>query len=398
MVKAVMIGTGDISRIYLKNLVETFREVELIGVCNRTRERAEKAAAYVQALTEKQGIGTVPKIYRDVKEVLEDPEVQVVLNLTRPLDHYEITKQALLHGKHVYTEKPLATELAQAEELIALAEEKGLCLGGAPDTFMGAGIQTCRKLIEDDVIGDVIGANCAMICHGHETWHPSPAFFYKRGGGPMLDMGPYYITALVELLGEAKAVASMTKRSFAQRLVTSKPHFGEKIDVEVDTWLSGNIMFASGAIAQLFMTFDVHYDRHSQARFEIYGTKGTLAVPDPNTFGGPVLLYRPEDQGTVPAGDPALEKTELRSPYASYKEIPLLFDYGENSRGLGLADMCKAIESGRDFRANAERQHHVMEIMTAFVQSGESGQPVSLSTGFRGTEPMKNNPMHGILD
>ncbi len=398
MVKVAMIGVGAISGIYLQNLTLTFKEVELIGVCDLIPERAEKGVAYVKEQQEKGVKCVTPKIYKDMYEAYNDPEVQVILNLTRPYEHYEVTKQALLHGKHVFSEKPLAVDMEEANELVALAQEKGLLMGGAPDTFLGAGIQTCRKLIDDGVIGDVVGATCAMVCHGHETWHPDPEFYYKRGGGPMMDMGPYYVTALVQLLGEAKGVMGMTKRSFEQRIITSDPHYGEVVDVDVDTYLSGNILFSNGAIAQIFTTFDVYYGRGAQARFEVYGTKGTLAVPDPNTFGGPILLYRPEDQANAPKVDPALEKAGVVSPYSSYKQIPLMFDYCENSRALGLADMCKALETGRDFRANYQQQHHVLEILTSFSKSSEKGELVQLQTRYQRTAPMENNPMHGILD
>lgn len=234
-VKVAMIGVGAISGIYLKNMTHTFREVDLVGVCDLIPERAEKGAAYVREEIEKGAQVRDPKIYKDMFEAFNDPEVEVVLNLTRPYEHFEVTKQALLHGKHVYSEKPLGVDMEEANQLISLAEEKGLQIGGAPDTFMGAGIQTARHLIDSGMIGNVVGASCAMVCHGHETWHPDPEFYYKRGGGPMLDMGPYYITALVQLLGEVKGVMGMTKKTFPQRLITSEPHRGETIQVDVDT-------------------------------------------------------------------------------------------------------------------------------------------------------------------
>ncbi len=398
MIKVAMIGVGAISGIYLKNLTLTFKEVELIGVCDLIPERAEKGVQYVKDEVEKGAKAVIPKIYRDMYEAFDDPEVDVILNLTRPYEHYEVTKQALLHGKHVFSEKPLAVDMDEANELVELAKKTGLHMGGAPDTFMGAGIQTCRKLIDDGVIGDVIGANCAMICHGHETWHPDPEFYYKRGGGPMMDMGPYYVTALVQLLGEAKGVMGMTKKSFAQRTITSQPHYGEVVDVDIDTYLAGNILFSSGAIASIFTTFDVYYGRGAQARFEVYGTKGTLAVPDPNTFGGPILLFRPEDQAAAPAVDPGLLRKEAPNFYRGYKEIPLMFDYCENSRALGLSDMCRAIETGRDWRANYQQQHHVLEILTSFSKSCEKGEFIPMTTKYYRTPAMQNNPMHGILD
>ncbi len=397
-VKVAMIGVGAISGIYLKNLSNTFRDAELVGLCDLVPEKAEKGAAFIKEQQEKNPHLPTPKIYKDMMEAFNDPDVEVILNLTRPYEHYEVTKQALLHGKHVYSEKPLGVDMDEARELVALAVSKGLKMGGAPDTFMGAGIQTARRLIDDGMIGDVIGANCAMICHGHESWHPDPAFYYKRGGGPMMDMGPYYITAMVQLLGEAKAVSGMTRKTFAQRTITSNPHSGETIDVDVDTHLTGSILFANGAIAQVCTTFDVYYGRGAQARFEVYGTRGTLVVPDPNTFGGTVMLLRPEDQAAAPKVDPALARKTVPVFYDGYKEMPLMYDYSENSRGLGLADMCKAIRTGREFRANHQQQQHVLEILTSFSKSSESGATVALTTRYTRPAPMADNPVHGVLE
>ncbi|MDL2233694.1 Gfo/Idh/MocA family oxidoreductase [Ruminococcaceae bacterium OttesenSCG-928-L11] len=401
MVKVAMIGVGAISGIYLENLTNVFKEVELIGVCDLIPERAEKGVAYVKEQQEKGAKAVTPKIYATMHDAFADPEVDVILNLTRPYEHFEVTKAALNAGKHVFSEKPLAVDMEEADQLVALAKEKGLYMGGAPDTFMGAGIQTVRELVDNGAIGDVIGANCAMICHGHETWHPDPEFYYKRGGGPMMDMGPYYVTALVQLIGEAKGVIGMTKKTFQQRLITSAPHHGETIDVDVDTHLTGSILFANGAIAQICTTFDVHYGMGAQCRFELYGTKGTICVPDPNTFGGPVLLLRPEDQNAGPQRDPGLIAAMMKEPpnfYRGYKEVPLMFDYNTNSRALGLSDMCKAVETKRDFRANYQQQHHVLEILTAFSKSSETGTYIPLKTRYTRTAPMKNNPMKGILD
>ena len=395
MIRIAMIGCGDISGIYLKNLTNTFKAVEIAGVCDLIPERAKRAKDYIMGEIEKGACRPEPKIYKDMYEAFDDPEVQVILNITRPYEHFDVSKNALLHGKSVYSEKPIGVTMEEAEALTALAEEKGLYLGGAPDTFMGAGIQTCRKLIDDGVIGEVLGANVSMMCRGHETWHPDPEFYYKWGGGPMLDMGPYYVTALVNLLGPAKALTGMTKRSFEKRLITSDPHHGEIIDVDVDTWLMGNILFESGAIASIFTTFDVYYKK--QDRFEIYGTKGTLIVPDPNTFGGPILLYRPENDTQIPKVDPALLSVRP-GPYDAFKEIPLMFDYSENSRGLGLADMCKAMEEKRSWRANYRQQRHVLEIMTGFTKASESGKFIEIKSPFTREAPMYNNPLHGILD
>lgn len=365
-VKIAMIGVGSISGIYLQNITEVFQEIELIGVCDKIRERAERAQEKYK----------VPKLYETMYDAFADEEVDIVLNLTRPYEHYEVTMEALKAGKHVYSEKPLGATWEEGQKLVALAEEKGLMLGGAPDTFLGAGIQTCRKLIDDGYIGTPVGASARMICHGHETWHPDPEFYYKFGGGPMMDMGPYYVTALIHLLGGVRGVTGVTTTAFPKRIITSEPHCGEIIDVDVPTTIHGIMEFESGAVGTICTTFDVYYD--TQASLEIYGSKGTLRVPDPNGFGGPVLLYRPEDP--------------------QWREIPLLFDYRENSRALGLADMAKALVDGRAARADYKQTRHVLEILTGFEKSSQQKGYVELTTHYERSKPMENNPIHGILD
>ena len=365
-VKIAMIGVGAISGIYLKNITNMFKEIELIGVCDLVRERAEKAKEEYN----------VPKIYDTMHDAFKDKDVDIVLNLTRPYEHFEVTKAALLAGKHVYSEKPLGASYEEGAELVKLAESRNLMLGGAPDTFMGAGFQTCRKLIDDGVIGEPIGAACFMICRGHESWHPDPEFYYKFGGGPMMDMGPYYITALINLLGGIKTVTGVARKTFPTRTITSQPYYGTVVDVDVNTHVAGILEFDSGAIGTIFTTFDVFYK--PQPRFEVYGSKGTLIAPDPNTFGGPARLYRPEQ------GD--------------YADVPLLFDYKDNSRGVGLADMAKALDTKRDYRASYKQTLHVLEILTSFDKSSENMARYAVQTQYTRGEAMKNNPMHGILD
>ena len=364
------VGVGDISGIYLKNLTGTFREVEIIGVCDLVRAKAEKAV-------ETYGI---PKIYEDMHELFADPDVDIVLNITRPYEHFEVTKAALLAGKHVYTEKSLAPTLEEGRELVALAAEMGLLLGGAPDTFMGAGIQTCRKLIDSGFIGEPIGGAAFMICRGHETWHPDPAFYYKHGGGPMLDMGPYYVTALMNLLGGVKSVMGMTAIPYPHRVISSAPKFGQIIDVDVPTTVGGMMEFQSGATGTIFTTFDVSYT--SSARLEIYGSEGTIFCPDPNTFGGEVKLLR---RGSKEAG-----------------VVPLSFGYAQNSRGLGLADMAKSVAAklagdDRPFRANTQQILHALELMTSFAKSAESGTRVTLETPYTRSAPMSFDELPGVL-
>ncbi len=366
--KIGFVGVGAISGIYLENITNTFREIEIAGVCDLVKERAEAAA-------EKYGI---PKVYDSVDELLADPEVDIVLNLTRPYEHYKVTMAALRAGKHVYSEKPLAASLEEGREIMEFAAKTGLFVGGAPDTFLGSGIQTCRKLIDDGYIGKPIGVAAFMICRGHESWHPDPDFYYQYGGGPLFDMGPYYLTAFVNLLGPVAAVSAMTETNFATRTITSEPHFGETIEVHTPTHIMSNLRFVSGATGTLFTTFDVHYP--AQARFEVYGSEGTLFVPDPNDFGGPVKLYRPE-QGEV-------------------VEVPLCFPYSKNSRALGLADMAKALteRDGKWFRANSRQTFHVLEVMDSILKSGREHREIEIESRFEKMPPMATGLLPGVLD
>lgn len=366
MLKIGMVGVGAISGIYLENITKTFKEIKLVAVCDLIKERALNAK-------EKYNI---PKIYDTMYELFEDEEIDIVLNLTRPYEHFEVSKQALLHGKHVYSEKPLGATYAEGKELVRIAEEQGLMIGGAPDTFLGAGIQTCRKLIDSGIIGRPIGAAGYMICRGHETWHPDPEFYYKFGGGPMLDMGPYYITALVNLLGGVKSVTGVARKSFEKRMITSQPHFGEVIDVDVNTHITGIMEFDCGAIGTLTTTFDaINPGCHN---IEIYGTEGTLIVPDPNCFGGDIILRHLKDN--------------------EEKHLPLMFDYSENSRALGLADMAKALETGRAPRESYKQTLHVLEVMESFTKSSDLRKTVDLETKYTREAPMLIPELKGILD
>ena len=367
-IKTAMIGVGCISGIYLKNIHETFHEIQLIGVCDLVRERAEKA---------QQEYG-IPKLYETMHDAFADPEVEMVLNLTRPYEHYEVSKSALLAGKHVYCEKPLGADLDEGKELLSLAKEKGLLLGGAPDTFLGAGIQTCRRLIDDGYIGTPIGSAAFMIGHGPESWHPDPAFYYKRGGGPMFDMGPYYLTAMINLMGGVDRVFSASRISFPQRLITSQPFAGNVVDVDVNTYVAGTVQYASGAIGTIFTTFDAYFPREKNRFIEIYGTEGTLFVPDPNTFGGKVEIYRPEDGGL--------------------KEIPLMYGYPENSRALGLADMCKALLTGRVARCDVQQTYHVLEMIEGFETSARTGEWTKIESEYHRASAMVRPALKGILD
>jgi len=365
MKKIGIVGIGCISGTYLDNITNRFREIEIIGVCDLVRSRAEAAV-------EKYNI---PKLYEDMHELFADPEVDIVLNLTRPYEHFEVSRAALLAGKHVYSEKPLGATWEEGQALVRLAEERGLWIGGAPDTYLGAGIQTCRKLLDEGAIGDIVGAVAFFTGHGPESWHHDPEFFYKRGGGPMMDMGPYYVTALINLLGGVKRIGGMVSIPFPKRTATCKEHYGEVIDVEIPTSYYGVLEFDCGVVASLMTSFDIYGAQ--LPIIEIYGSKGTLRVPDPNRFCGPVILHTPE------RGD---------------EEIPLAFDYAESVRSLGLADMAAAIEHGRSPRASWKQTLHVLEILTGFERAMKNGGYLELETTYEREAPMRADLPHGILD
>ena len=365
MTRIGIVGVGSISGIYLENITNKFQNIEIIGVCDLIRERAERAV-------EKYNI---PKLYETMHDMFADPDVDLVLNITRPYEHFEVSKAALLAGKPVYSEKPLGATWEEGLELVRLAEEKGLWIGGAPDTYMGAGIQTCRKLIDEGAIGDIVGATAFMTCHGHESWHPDPEFYYKFGGGPMMDMGPDYVTALINLLGGVKRVGGMISTPFATRTCTCKEHDGEIITVDGPTSYYGVMEFESGAGGSSLTSFDI-YGAHLPI-IEIYGSKGTLRVPDPNCFGGPVVLHIPGKED---------------------EEIPLAFDYPENSRALGLAEMASSLEQGRRPRASWKQTLHVLEVLTGFERAAAQGGYLDLSTKYEREAPMAQGLPHGVLD
>lgn len=362
--KIGIVGCGNISGIYLKNLTELFHNAEIYACSDLDEEKVKTAA-------EKYGIAHVMTF----DEMLECKEIELILNLTTPAGHYPLTKRALLAGKHVYSEKPLALKYADGKELCALAEAKGLYLGCAPDTFLGAGIQTSKKLIEDGAIGRPVAGSAFMMCRGHESWHPSPEFYYDIGGGPMLDMGPYYITALVRLLGRAESVMAYGGRAFEERTITSEPKKGTKIPVKVDTHNAGVICFANGALVTLVTSFDV--SKHSMPKIELYGTEGSLSVPDPNTFGGPVKLS-------------TLEKKD-------FVEQKLISPYFENSRGLGLSETVLACAEGRINNASGRLALHVLEIMEAFTRSSETGCRIELESTPSESVPMDWSVEKGAL-
>ena len=273
----------------------------------------------------------------------------------------------------MYSEKPVAATLEEGQLILQAARGKGLQVGCAPDTFLGARPQTMRKVITDGGIGVPVAATCFMLCHGHEHWHPSPEFYYRTGAGPLFDMGPYYVTMLTALFGPAKKVCGIAGTSFKKRLITSEPLAGTLVDVEVPTHVSGTIEFENGVIATLITSFDVWDSKLS--RVEIYGSEGTIAMDDPDPLGGPNsyggdLKYRNKDQSDWNEFPHSMPRKTEASPWDIRTDK---LDYSVNSRGLGLADMARGIMTGTKFRATGEMAYHVLEIMMGLIESSETG-------------------------
>ncbi len=255
-----------------------FPILDIRGIADLNRNLAEERAAEFKVEA------------RGVADLLADPSIELIVNLTVPKAHVAVAMQALEAGKHTYSEKPLATDFADGRKLVALAREKGLRIGAAPDTFLGGSHQTARAIVDSGVLGTPVGGTATFMCPGHERWHPNPDFYYDVGGGPMLDMGPYYITDLVNLLGPVAKVAGFATAARKERTITSEARNGERIPVRVPTHVAGIMAFENGAVVQIGMSFDVAGHRH--VPLELYGTEGTLIVPDPNHFGGQIELLK----------------------------------------------------------------------------------------------------------
>ncbi len=343
-----IVGCGNISDTYFE-ITQKFQQLEVVAC-------TDMDAAKLRAQSEKYGVRAMT-----LRELLAS-DVEVVVNLTPPAAHAAVTLQALEAGKHVYTEKPLAVSLADGLAIRDLAASQGLRVGCAPDTFLGAGLQTSRELLESDAIGTPLNAFATMMSRGPEGWHPNPGFFYQPGAGPLFDMGPYYITALVNFFGAVKSVTASARMSLATRTAQN----GDQIPVGTPTHVSANLEFRAGHLATLLVTFDAQHS--TLPRIEVYGTGGTLLAPDPNTFGGDVQV-----------------RTDARDEWVTQE---LHRPYQENSRGLGLADMMQAVSEGRPHRANLDLGLHVLETMHAILDSAEQGRRVTLETAVSQPAPL----------
>ncbi len=309
-------------------------------------------------------------------ELMKLTDVEAVLNLTTPDAHHEIAMAAIEASKHVYNEKPLAVTRQKALEILSFAKKKAVRVGCAPDTVLGGGHQTARKLIDDGAIGRPVSATAFMMCHGHESWHPDPAFYYKMGGGPMMDMGPYYLTDLTMLLGPIRRLSAEAGIMINPRVISSEPKYGTSIKVETPDHIAGVMEFECGAIGTIITSFAVWPT--GLPPIEIYGTEGTISVPDPNGFGGPVRL--------------------LRSGHDQWQEVDLTHGYADDSRSIGLADMAYAIRSGRPHRTTGEQAYHVLDVMHGFLYAAREGQYYQAISSFDRPTPLPEGLSDGELD
>ncbi|PPA69842.1 Gfo/Idh/MocA family protein [Jeotgalibacillus proteolyticus] len=346
--RAGIIGAGNISDIYLA-APSKFSNIEMAGIADLLSHKAkEKAELY-----------SIP-FYETPDDLLEDPTIDIIVNLTIPSAHAKINLAALDHGKHVYSEKPLATRYEDGKKIIEKATALNLRVGVAPDTILGAGIQTAVQLVNEGKIGKIVGAKAFMMGSGPESWHPNPAFFYETGAGPLFDMGPYYLSSLLVLLGPVDSVTGIAQTTYLERTIKSQERAGETFPVTTPTHVEGLMQFKSNVTASITATFDIH---QSKLPFiEVYGSKGTIHVPDPNLFGGPVSY--------------------LAEGEAGWQEAPLVSGYIGNERGLGLSDMIESIQSDHQHYCHGELGLHVLELMEKLLESSVERTFKTLESNF----------------
>jgi predicted dehydrogenase len=370
-----IVGCGHVSFQYF----EGCREFDLLDVVACADIEPERA----RAKAKEYGVPTACT----PEQLLDDPDVQIVVNLTPPRYHAETTLGAIERGKHVYSEKPLGIRPEEGLAILDAAAVRGVRVGCAPDTFLGGGLQTCRKLIDDGWIGEPVAAVAFVTSHGYEGWHPNVEFFYQRGGGPMLDVGPYYATALVSLLGPIRRVTGSTKATFPERRIPTGAHAGTTVPVETSTHVAGVLDFASGAVATMMASYDVWATRLPY--IEIYGTEGSLSVPDPDCFGGVPRIRRPgpEESQENPPPPGTLPWTDLPLTHSA--------DVG---RGIGVADLAYGIVYGRPHRASAELACHVLDVLCAFEDASTAGAHVEIQSTCERPAPLPLGLARGRLD
>ena len=380
MKKVGLIGCGNIAETYFRSQ-EYFNNIKFISCADVYEEASRKCAKEnnINAQT--------------VDELLSNSDVEVVLNLTIPQAHYEVTKKTLLANKHSYCEKPLSISFDQGKELVEIAKNRNLYLGNAPDTFLGGGGQLARQKIDDGEIGKILTGNFIFAFPGVETFHPNPESWFLKGGGPIIDMGPYFFTTLVNLLGPAKNVRARGKKFTNQREYQVGPKKGQMFNVEILTSVMFDIEFHNDAIIQGFISFDV--ENHGRNHMELYGTNGSIIVPDPNMFGGPVITSKElgSEWNEYSVEDKHLGKTNIINSSVRSNEAPKQANY----RGVGLAEMIYSIENNLEHRCNGELALHVLELIESTIQSAETGTEVELETTCKKPTPFTEDQIKIIM-
>ncbi|WP_337267359.1 Gfo/Idh/MocA family protein [Oryzifoliimicrobium ureilyticus] len=368
-----IIGCGNISTTYF-SLSPLFKGIKVLACADLNADMAKQRA-------EEFGVKA-----QSIDELLANSELDVIVNLTVPAAHYAVSKSILEAGKHVYSEKPLVLSLEEGEELRRIGREKRLFIGCAPDTFLGGAHQLARKYIDEGGVGRITSGTCHVMSPGMEMWHPNPGFFFLQGGGPILDLGPYYVANLINLIGPVKRVGALTSMANPTRTITSQPLAGTIIPVETPTTIHALLEFVSGATVTLSASWDVWSHRH--ANMELYGTEGSIYVPDPNFFGGDVEVSgRDKNIRPLEAWDHPFSRLNQESPNGSRA----------NYRTAGLADMAIALIEGRDPRCSLDRSLHGIDIMTSILKSGAEGRFVDMTTSCTQPAPLGIEEAEALL-
>ena len=357
-----LIGTGDIAPAYMEGCAP-FSVINIVACTDIIQAKAEAFAATYS-------LEALP-----VESLLARPDIDIVINATVPAAHAEVSRQIIDAGKHAYSEKPLAANRADAESLMKAAEAAGLRVGCAPDAILGGGNQTARQALDSGAIGRPIAATAFFMSRGPESWHPNPGIFYQRGGGPLFDMGPYFLTALVHLMGPVARVSGSARISFPERIASSEALMGQALPVEVSTHVAGTLEFANDAIATIVTSFDI-WGHHLPA-LEIHGSEGSLSLQKPNMFDGDVHL--------------------LRAGSREWADVPLTHTINIG-RGAGVADMAYAIQSGRPHRASGDLAFHVLDIMCALEESAAQGRRIELKSRVERPLALPSGLADGELD
>jgi predicted dehydrogenase len=370
-----LVGCGNISDIYLQN-APRFRDIVFTTCADLNADAAKRQA-------ERYMIDA-----RSVADVLKSDDVDIVLNLTIPEAHAEVSLQAIEAGKHVYSEKPLATAVPDGVAIVAAAKARGLRVGAAPDTVLGAGVREARTLIDAGAIGKPLTGLAAVMTHGMEHWHPNPGFFFRRGAGPVFDMGPYFLSTLVNLLGPIASVQAAGQIGFEDRIVTTprSPARGRSIKVETFTNVHALLVFASGAHVTFMASWDVW--KHGLPPIELHGQEASLRLPDPNWFGGDLLIAgKDEDWRTIRTDDKTF----------GAKNWPATAPKFANDRGLGLADMARAIADQRPHRANGDIALHVLAVMAGILEAATEGRRATVSPACARPSPLGETDAKELL-